>query len=159
MPLKTVPVPEIKNWLTKQGDASSDLVEACAILSRGGPGKAVALAQNAKEVLMPLKRFLASLAGGQNNIDMSIAKSLAPQNSAISRALFWDVLEDSIQYCAMQSQTGIWEGAFEPPKIMKSSEKWIAAWSTIREQKSVEAAINTDKTATMLNTLSSVRAA
>lgn len=159
VPLKTVSKLEIKDWLKKQGEASPDLIEACAVLSRGGPGKAVALAQNAKEVLMPLKRFLASLAGGQDSIDMSIAKSLAPQNSAVSRALFWDVLEDSLQYCAMFSQTGIWEGAFEQPKLTKNSEKWIAAWSTIRDQKSVEAAINTDKTATMLNTLSAVRAA
>lgn len=159
VPLKPVSKPDIKAWLEKQGNSSPDLIEACAVLSRGGPGKAVALAQNAKEVLMPLKRFLASLAGGQDSIDMSIAKSLAPQNSAVSRALFWDVLEDSVQYCAMHTQTGLWEGAFEPPKVTKSSEKWIAAWSTIREQKLVEAAINTDKTATMLNTLSAVRAA
>ncbi len=159
VPLKSVSKMDIKAWLEKQGDASTDLIEACAVLSRGGPGKAVALAQNAKEVLMPLKRFLASLAGGQDSIDMSIAKTLAPQNSAVSRALFWDVLEDSIQYCAMYSQTGKWEGAFEPPKLTKNSENWISAWSTIRDQKSVEAAINTDKTATMLNTLSAVRAA
>ncbi|CAM3793284.1 DNA polymerase III subunit delta' [Litorimonas haliclonae] len=157
--LKPVPRGDIKNWLKKQGDASPDLIQACAVLSRGGPGKAVALAQNAKEVLMPLKRFLASLAGGQDSIDMSIAKSLAPQNSAVSRALFWDVLEDSIQHCAMYSQTGVWEGAFEPPNLTKSSDKWISAWSLVRDQKSVEAAINTDKTGTMLNTLSAVRAA
>lgn len=157
--LKPVSKVDIKDWLRKQGDASPDLIEACAVLSRGGPGKAGALAQNGKEVLMPLKRFLSSLAGGQDSIDMSIAKSLAPQNSAVSRALFWDVLEDSIQYCAMYSQTGIWEGAFEPPNLQKSSEKWITAWATIREQKAIESAINTDKTATLLNTLSSVRAA
>ncbi len=157
--LKPVPKGNIKDWLKNQGDASPDLIEACAVLSRGGPGKAVALAQNAKEVLMPLKRFQASLAGGQDSIDMSIAKSLAPQNSAVSRALFWDVLEDSIQYCAMYSQTEVWEGAFEPPNLSKSSEKWISAWSVVRDQKATEAAINTDKTATMLNTLSAVRSA
>ena len=157
--LKPVSKLDIKEWLAKQGSASPDLVEACAILSRGGPGKAVALAQNAKEVLMPLKRFLASLAGGQDSIDMSIAKSLAPQNSAVSRALFWDVLEDSIQACALQSKTGVWEGAFDPPTLQKGADKWISAWSIIRDQKAVEAAINTDKTATLLNTLSAVRAA
>jgi hypothetical protein len=73
--------------------------------------------------------------------------------------LFWDVLEDSIQACATYSQTNIWEGAFNPPSRPKSAEKWIEAWSIIRDQKVVEAAINTDKTATMLNTLSAIRSA
>lgn len=157
--LKAVPQNDIRHWLEAQGSGSPEMVEACARLSRGGPGKAVALAQNAKEVLMPLKRFMDSLSGGRDSVDMAIAKSLAPQTSAVARALFWDVLEDSVQACAIYSQTGVWEGAFAAPPLVKSPEKWVDAWNTIRDQKTVEAAINTDKTATMLNTLSAVRAA
>ncbi len=157
--LKAVPQNDIRHWLEAQGSGSPEMVEACARLSRGGPGKAVALAQNAKEVLMPLKRFMDSLSGGRDSVDMAIAKSLAPQTSAVARALFWDVLEDSVQACAIYSQTGVWEGAFAAPTLVKSPEKWVDAWNTIRDQKTVEAAINTDKTATMLNTLSAVRAA
>ena len=157
--LKAVPQNDINAWLERQGNGSPDMIEACAKLSRGGPGKAVALAQNATEVLMPLKRFLQSLSGGQESIDFAIAKSLAPQNSAVARALFWDVLEDSVQALAVYSETGQWNGAFAAPQSKKSSKRWLKAWSMVRDQKAVEAAINTDKTATMLNTLSAIRAA
>lgn len=159
VPLKPVPQDDIRQWLIKQGSGSDDIVNACARLARGGPGKAIALAQNATEVLMPLKRFLDSLGSGRESVDMAIAKSLSPQSSLIARKLFWDVLEDSIQNCAIYSQTGQWEGAFSAPAHTKTAEKWIQAWSHIRDQKTVEAAINTDKTATMLNTLSAIRAA
>lgn len=157
--LKAVPQNDILQWLERQGTGSPEMIQACAKLSRGGPGKAVALAQNATEVLNPLKRFMESLSGGRESIDMAIAKSLAPQNSIVARSLFWDVLEDSVQAGAMYSQTGDWEGAFSAPTIKKSAEQWLTAWNTIRDQKAVEAAINTDKTATMLNTLSAIRAA
>ncbi|RKQ71373.1 DNA polymerase III delta prime subunit [Litorimonas taeanensis] len=159
VPLKAVPKADIVDWLSRQGQGSKDMVEACANLSRGGPGKAMALAQNASEVLMPLKRFMESLDTGRVSIDIGIAKSLATQNAAVARALFWDVLEDSIQACAVYSQTDLWEGAFAPPNNKRNPEKWLKAWSLIREQKAIEAAINTDKTATLLNTLSAVRAA
>ncbi len=158
MALKAVPKADILNWLSRQGQGTSDLIEACAVLSRGGPGKAVALAQNAPQVLLPLKRFMESLGNGRAKMDMDIAKSLAPQNALVARALFWDVLEDNIQACATFSQTGEWEGAFSPPKIKKSPHEWIKAWAHIREQKLTESAINLNKTATMLNTLSAVRA-
>lgn len=157
--LKAVPQNDIREWLAKQGSGSEDMIEACSRLARGGPGKAVALAQNATEVLMPLKRFLESLSSGRESVDMAIAKALAPQSSLVARKLFWDVLEDSIQACAIHSQTGIWEGAFSAPSRQKPTEKWLEAWSIVRDQKAVEAAINTDKTATMLNTLNAIRAA
>lgn len=157
--LKAVPKTDILDWLTRQGQGSDDLIQACAALSRGGPGKAIALAQNATQVLLPLKRYMESLSNGRAKMDMDIAKSLAPQNALVARALFWDVLEDNIQACATFSQTGRWEGAFAPPQITKSAQDWVKAWSHIREQKLKEAAINLNKTATMLNTLSAVRAA
>lgn len=157
--LKPAPRGEIQDWLKKQGSGSDEVINACARLARGGPGKAIALAQNASEVLMPLKRFLDSLGTGRESVDMAIAKSLSPQAALIARKLFWDVLEDSIQNCAIYSQTGQWEGAFSAPTQNKTAEKWIKAWSHIRDQKTIEAAINTDKTATMLNTLSAIRAA
>jgi len=157
--LKDVPQPDIIDWLSKQGAGSADLLTACAKLSRGGPGKAIALAQNATDVLSPLKRFMESLESNRESIDMPIAKALSSQKAAIARELFWDSLEDSIQSCAVYSETGQWEGAFEAPKVNKTAEKWLKAWSLIREQKAIEAAINLDKTATMLNTLSAIRAA
>lgn len=157
--LKEVPEADILEWLSKQGAGSPDLLSACSKLSRGGPGKAIALAQNPTDVLMPLKRFMESLDNNRESVDMPIAKALAAQKAAIPRALFWDSLEDSIQSCAVYSQTGQWEGAFSAPKVNKTADKWLKAWTLVREQKAVEAAINLDKTATMLNTLSAIRAA
>ncbi len=157
--LNPVPQKEILEWLNVQGSGSPDLLEACVKLSRGGPGKAMALAQNSSEVLLPLKRYMESLSSNRESVDMPIAKSLSPQNAVIARSLFWDVLEDSIQACAIYSQTGQWEGAFVPPQVEKTPSKWLKAWSVIRKQKEAEAAINMDKTATLLNTLSAIRAA
>lgn len=157
--LNPVPQNEILDWLALHGNGSPDLLEACVKLSRGGPGKAMALAQNASEVLLPLKRYMESLSSNRESVDMPIAKSLAVQNAAISRSLFWDVLEDSIQACAIYSQTGHWEGAFSAPEVKKTASKWLEAWTLIRDQKNAESAINMDKTATLLNTLSAIRAA
>jgi len=159
LPLREVSETEIMPWLRGRVDAPNEIIEAAVKLSRGAPGKAIALVQNTNAVLKPLTGFLKSLDRNKAKIDHIIANSLSTQTSVASRQLFWESLQDVIQAQSVFSVTGEWHGAFKPLPISKSPETWQKLWDSISEMQRIEAAINMDKKTVMLDMLSKIRAA
>jgi len=158
-PLREVPETEIAPWLRDRVDVPDQIIEAAVKLSRGGPGKAIALAQNADSVLKPLTGFLGSLDRSSSKMDHILANSLAAQNAGASRQLFWEALQDVLQAQSVFSVTGEWHGAFKPLPVTKSPETWQSLWDKVGEMQRNEAAINMDKKTVMSETLSAIRAA
>lgn len=159
LPLREVPEAEIAPWLRGRVDVPDMIIEAAVKLSRGGPGKAIALAQNADTVLKPLTGFLSSLDRSNSKMDHILANSLAAQNAGASRQLFWEALQDVLQAQSVYSVTGEWHGAFKPLPVTKSPEIWQKLWDKVGEMQRLEAAINMDKKTVMSDTLSAIRAA
>ena len=154
-----MPDDQITPWLEAHGNGSPDLIDAAVRLSRGAPGKALALVQNADVVLRSISDYVQSLGKTAPDVDMTIAKRLAEKRNVISRALFWDGLDDTIHAHAVFSATGQYEGPFSPANIKRSSKNWQNNHARLRDVRRAEAAINLDKTATMFELLSSIREA
>lgn len=159
LPLRDVPASEIAPWLRGRTSEPDTIIDAAVQLCRGGPGKAVALVQNADSVLKPLSRFLASLAQGDARLDQMLSNSLSLKGSEAARTLFLDCLQDILKAQAVFSETGEWAGAFKPLPIQKSPETWIAQWERIRHLQQRESALNMDKKTVMYDALSGIRAA
>ena len=157
LPLRAVPHDDIRAWLSDKVDAKPDIIDAAVKLSRGGPGKAIALARNADKVLAPLTRFISSLERADTKLDQTISNMLAMPNASASRELFWDCLQDILQMQSAFSLTGEWEGAFRPLPVQKSPESWQRLWDKAGEMKHLEGALNMDKKTVMLDTLSAIR--
>ncbi|WP_371398207.1 DNA polymerase III subunit delta' [Fretibacter rubidus] len=159
MQLRPVPEADIMPWLRNQIDAAPNVIDGAVKLSRGGPGKALALVQNADEVLGPLTRFISSLERNDSSFDQTMAGRLSLKDQAASRQLFWDCLQDILQSQARYSVTGEWTGAFKPFPVSKPAEHWMRLWSKMGEWQRVEDAINMDKKTVLLTALSELRAA
>lgn len=159
LPLRPVSEAEIAPWLRDHIEAPEQIIDAAVKLSRGGPGKAIALAQNADSVLKPLTGFLGSLGRTNSKMDHILANSLAAQNAGAARKLFWEALQDVLQAQSVFSVTGEWHGAFKPLPVSKPPEVWQNLWDKVCEMQRVEAAINMDKKTVMSDTLSAIRAA
>lgn len=157
--LRPIEVDLMRPWLAAQSDQPEQILEAAIGLSRGGPGKAIALAQNADYVLKPLTRFLSSLEHGDSSSDHILANMLAARDKADARSLFWDCLQDILQEQASFSMTGEWRSAFNPLPASKPAQSWMALWKKICEWQRVENAINMDKKTVMLTALSEIRQA
>lgn len=157
--LRPVPDAEIGGWLSEQGQGSPDLVDAAVRLSRGAPGKALALVQNANVVLRALSDYIGSLGRTDNTMDLTIAKIMAEKKNHTARGLFWDGLGDTLHAHALYAATGTYEGPFSPSQVKRSAKTWQENHARLRETRRVEAAINLDKTAAMFELLSSIRAA
>ncbi|WP_427450793.1 DNA polymerase III subunit delta' [Litorimonas sp. WD9-15] len=157
--LRAVPDAQIGSWLSEQGCGSPELMTAAVKLSRGAPGKALALVQNADTVLRSLSDYIGSLSRMDNAIDMSIAKIMASKKNETARGLFWDGLGDTLHANALHAATGTYEGPFSPAQIKRSPKTWQENHARLRDARRAEAAINMDKTATMFELLSSIRAA
>jgi len=157
--LRAVPGPQISSWLGEHGRGSPDLIDAAVRLSRGAPGKALALVQNADIVLRSISDYIQSLGRDAPDVDMTIAKRLAEKKHVISRGLFWDGLDDTIHAHALFSATGQYEGPFSPAKLAHTPKVWQNHHARLRDVRRAEAAINLDKTVTMFELLSSMREA
>jgi DNA polymerase-3 subunit delta' len=157
--LRAVPDDQILSWLSDHGRGAPELLNAAVTLSRGAPGKALALVQNADVVLRSISDYLSSLGTPALDVDMAIAKRMAEKRHQISRGLFWDSLDDTIHAHALFAATGQYEGPFAPAKIKRSAQVWQESHARLRDVRRAEAAINLDKTATMFELLSSIRAA
>lgn len=161
LPLNLRPVAqgEIKPWLKARFDEPDPVIDAAVKLSRGGPGKAVALVQNADFVLKPLTRFLASLERGDHSTDHILANMLAARDKADARALFWEGLQDVLHAQASYVVTGEWQGAFKPLPSSKPADVWMSLWRKTGDWQRLESGINMDKKTVMLTALSEIRAA
>lgn len=157
--LRPVPDDQIKSWLSEHGRGSPDLIDAAVRLSRGAPGKALALVQNADVVLRSISDYIQSLGRMAPGVDMTIAKRLAEKRHVISRDLFWDGLDDTIHAHAIHAATGVYEGPFSPANLKRSSKVWQSNHARLRDVRRAEAAINLDKTATLFELLSEIREA
>ena len=159
LPLRPISVSEIKSWLEAKVKEQPQIIDAAIGLSRGGPGKAIALAQNADYVLKPLTRFLSSLERNDRSADHILSNMLAARDKSDARDLFWDCLQDILQEQASFTVTGEWNSAFKPLPTTKSPQAWMALWKKIAEWQTVESAINMDKKTVMLTALSEIRTA
>jgi len=159
LPLRAVPEAEIGPWLRDRVNAPDQIIEAAVKLSRGGPGKAIALAQNADSVMKPLTGFLSSLDRTSSKMDHILANAMSAQNAGAARTLFWEALQDVLQAQSVYSVTGEWHGAFKPLPVTKPPEVWQKLWDKVGEMQRVEAAINMDKKTVMSDTLAAIRAA
>ena len=157
--LRAVPEAQIIGWLSEHGRGSPDLIDAAVRLSRGAPGKALALVKNADVVLRSISDYIQSLGKMAPDVDMTIAKRLAEKRHIISRDLFWDGLDDTIHAHALYAATGKYEGPFSPANIPRNAKIWQSNLARLRDVRRAESAINLDKTATMFELLSSIREA
>ncbi|NNE58728.1 MAG: DNA polymerase III subunit delta' [Hellea sp.] len=158
--LRPVPEVELLPWLkSRHSDISENILNAAVKLSRGGPGKAVSLVQNSDKVLTPLTRYIASLASSDAVFDQKVAASLAPIGARTERTLFWEALQDILQYQARFATTGQWDGAFKPLPIEKLPQVWERLWQKACHLQNREAALNMDKKSVMIEMLSSIRSA
>lgn len=157
LPLRAVPDAQLRPWLASRTDVRPEFQQAAISLSRGAPGKALALVGHVETVLHPLKRLMQSLSGSGD--DMALAKALAVAKEATSRELFWDALIDTLQVQAVYAGTGSWTGPFEPIPALKSASTWAALAERAQNTRSAEGGINLDKTAAMFDLLSRIRAA
>lgn len=157
LPLRAVDTVSLERWLGARTDVRPEFQQAAISLSRGAPGKALALVGHVESVLQPLKRLTQSL-GGQGD-DMGLAKTLATVKEATSRDLFWDALIDTLQAQAIHAGTGEWTGPFEPIPARKSPATWVRLAERAQQTRAAETGINLDKTAAMFDLLSRVRAA
>lgn len=159
LPLRPVSGSDIKPWLNLKVKEPEQIIDAAIGLSRGGPGKAIALAQNADYVLKPLTRFLSSLERNDSSADHVLSNMLSARDKSVERSLFWDCLQDILQEQASYSVTGEWHSGFKPLPTTKSPQAWMTLWKKISEWQTVENAINMDKKTVMLTALSEIRAA
>lgn len=157
LPLRAVPEVALIPWLSSRSDVRSEFQQAAISLSRGAPGKALALVEHVETVLQPLKGLMQSLSGDGD--DMALASSLVPAKLATARDLFWDALIDTLQAQAVYVGTGHWTGPFEPISAKKSAQSWVQLSETAQQTRAAEIGINLDKTASLFNLLTQMRAA
>lgn len=158
--LRPVPKDELKPWLRRMRSELADGVTDAAVhLSRGGPGRAIALAANSDGVLKPLTQFLASLGKSDARLDQAIAGQLSAKTKRSERQLFWEALQDMLQAQARFTMTGDWQSAFKPFPVTKTPENWQDLWAKCIHLQNREQALNMDKKAVMYDVLSSIRRA
>lgn len=157
--LRPVADAEIKPWLSDQGRASPELLSAAVTLSRGAPGKALALVQNADPVLKSISDYIQSLTRTDNAVDLMIAKIMAEKKNETARALFWDGLGDTLHAHALLAATGEYHGPFLPTTVNRTAKVWQENQAQLHDTRRAEEVINLDKTAAMFELLSAIRAA
>jgi DNA polymerase-3 subunit delta' len=156
--LTGVPDEQLARWLSARTDVRPEFQQAAIALSRGAPGKALALVAHVETVLQPLKRVMQSL-GSSRGDDMGLAKTLATAKAATDRDLFWDALTDVLQAQAVYAAAGEWRGPFEPIKTTKAPDVWAELADLAYQTRRAEIGINLDKTASLFDVLGKVRAA
>lgn len=156
--LRSVDPDLIVPWLKRRHpDASDNILQAAAKLSRGGPGKATAIVSNSASVLKPLTQYLSSLGSTEAKLDHKIASALSGKNARSERQLFWEALQDVIQSQAKFSASGEWSGAFKPLPVSKTPAAWEGLWAKCIHLQNREQALNMDKKSVMYEALSSIR--
>lgn len=158
LPLRDVDTSKVQSWLVSRG-FDEQAANMAALLSRGAPGRAFALAENAAEVLRPLASLLSALPSGNAKAEHRIADALALPKSSNARTLFWDALTDVVQAQAVYAGTGEWTSAFAPLKLSRPPQFWLSLWDELREKQRMEAALNMDKKTVMLSAMAALRTA
>ena len=153
--LRPVPEPELKRWLAAQR-SDEDHAELAVQLSRGAPGRAVALLQSSQSVLEPLTQFAESLSKGGAGRDLGMVSGLSGARFAADRALFWSVLQDYLALAAKHAAGQAWTLPLSPPP---SNVDWRMLHTEAIERERLESDINMEQRSSLLDFLGQVRAA
>ena len=154
--LKSISDKEIESWLSSRVNASQSVIDNVVSLSRGAPGKAISLYNNFDRVIKPLGRYLKGLSNVNSSLDFNLINDLALIKNRSARKLFWEALQDTLHSQAIHSCTGDWEGAFEPIKIIKTSEEWQLLWRKTVEMQQLETKLNMDKKTALIDVLNAI---
>ena len=154
--LKSISDKEIESWLSSRVNASQSVIDNVVSLSRGAPGKAISLYNNFDRVIKPLGRYLKGLSNVNSSLDFNLINDLALIKNRSARKLFWEALQDTLHSQAIHSCTGDWKGAFEPIKIIKTSEEWQLLWRKTVEMQQLETKLNIDKKTALIDILNAI---
>ncbi|MDG1523102.1 MAG: DNA polymerase III subunit delta' [Hellea sp.] len=154
--LKSISDKEIESWLSSRVNASQSVIDNVVSLSRGAPGKAISLYNNFDRVIKPLGTYLKGLSNVNSSLDFNLINDLALIKNRSARKLFWEALQDTLHSQAIHSCTGDWEGAFEPIKIIKTSEEWQLLWRKTVEMQQLETKLNMDKKTALVDILNAI---
>ena len=154
--LKSISDKEIGSWLSSRVNASQSVIDNVVSLSRGAPGKAISLYNNFDRVIKPLGRYLKGLSNANSSLDFNLINDLALIKNRSARKLFWEALQDTLHSQAIHSCTGDWKGAFEPIKIIKTSEEWQLLWRKTVEMQQLETKLNMDKKTALVDILNAI---
>ena len=154
--LKSISDKEIESWLSSRVNASQSVIDNVVSLSRGAPGKAISLYNNFDRVIKPLGRYLKGLSNVNSSLDFNLINDLALIKNRSARKLFWEALQDTLHSQAIHSCTGDWKGAFEPIKIIKTSEEWQLLWRKTVEMQQLETKLNMDKKTALIDILNAI---
>ena len=142
--------------MSSRVNVSQDIIDNVVSLSRGAPGKAISLYNNYDRVIEPLGRYLKGLSNNSNSLDFNLINDLALIKNRSARKLFWEALQDTLHSQAIYSCTGDWKGAFEPIKIIKTSEEWQLLWKKTVEMQQLETKLNMDKKTVLIDILNAI---
>ena len=154
--LKSISDKEIESWLSSRVNASQSVIDNVVSLSRGAPGKAISLYNNFDRVIKPLGTYLKGLSNVNSSLDFNLINDLALIKNRSARKLFWEALQDTLHSQAIHSCTGDWKGAFEPIKIIKTSEEWQLLWRKTVEMQQLETKLNMDKKTALVDILNAI---
>ena len=154
--LKSISDKEIESWLSSRVNASQSVIDNVVSLSRGAPGKAISLYNNFDRVIKPLGTYLKGLSNVNSSLDFNLINDLALIKNRSARKLFWEALQDTLHSQAIHSCTGDWKGAFEPIKIIKTSEEWQLLWRKTVEMQQLETKLNIDKKTALIDILNAI---
>lgn len=154
--LKPVPDTELRDWLRANTQGDMNDIEAAACLAKGAPGKALSLVRNADTVLKPLRNFIAGFPRANPRTAHQISDMLSLQNASISYGLFWDCLQDILYAQAVYAVTGVWESAFKPIALERSSVVWMDLYNDLVRLRQAQAGLNMSKKTVLLHALSQI---
>jgi len=153
LPLREVPSADIRVWLGTYAKGSTEPTKELAVqLSRGAPGRALALTRNAKTVLEPIRHILERHGRRETALDMRWVDNLSTVQNRYVRSLFWEALQDVIAACARTAGGVGWELPLVQPEL-NSVSRWIDYWKKIRHLQSCEAELNMDRKVVMMDAL------
>ena len=146
-------------WLTDKSDLDPEGRRAAIALSGGAPGKAIALAQTAQEVLYPLIMYTQNLARPSAKAEHILAGNLAAQTMLRERELFWNGLIDLLHFQTIYSATQEWRGFGDPLPLQKSVGTWKHLWQEISELWRVSEGLNMEPKTALLEAFYKIRTA
>ena len=153
MQLRPVDKPILATWLAGKTNVDDADIKDAVQLSKGAPGKAYALAQNADMVLRPLRNFMESFPKTSPHTAHIISDLLAVQKANISYGLFQDSLLDILYAQAIYASTGEWESAFHPIALERQPEEWLNLHTALKNQFAAQAGLNMNKKTVLLQSL------
>ncbi len=153
MSLRPVDKPVLETWLSGKTNAEASDVKDAVMLSKGAPGKAYALAQNADMVLRPLRNFMESFPKTSPRKAHMISDLLAAHKANISYGLFKDALLDVLYAQAIYASTGKWESAFQPIAFERQPEQWLDLHTALKNQFAAQAGLNMNKKTVLMQSL------